>query len=137
MMLKPIITLKTIFHYFSAHPYIFFNNDGMTLTFVGFMVSSKGHLVDAKKRTLEKAIMSVPLKEALKQQGVDFEDNYNMWKKDRMISVAGNVMGLDQVRDPDPSYVLTVDNLIKILAIQMRFRCVLYTSVFLFTLSAL
>ena len=105
----------------------------MTLTFVGFMVSAKGDLINAKKRILEKAIMSVPLKEALKQQGADFEDNYNMWKKDRMISVAGKVMGLDQVRDPDPSYVLTVDNLIKILAIQMRFRCVLHLCLLIYT----
>ena len=32
------------------------------------------------------------------------------------------VMGLEYLSDPDPSYVLTVDNVIKILAIQMRFR---------------
>lgn len=31
-------------------------------------------------------------------------------------------MGLDYHMDPDMSYALTADNLIKILAIQMRFR---------------
>ena len=106
----------------SAHPYIFFNDDGMTLTFVGFMVSSKGDLINASKRILEQAIMSIQLKEALKPQGADFEDNYETWNKGKMISKIGTVMGLSQVHDPDPSYVLTVDNLIKILAIQMRFR---------------
>ena len=41
-----------------------------------------------------------------------------------MISKLGTVMGLQQdLDDPDTSYVLTVDNLIKMLAIQMRFRC--------------
>ena len=40
-----------------------------------------------------------------------------------MIQKIGTVMGLEEFIDPDPSYVLTVDNVIKMLAIQMRFRC--------------
>ncbi len=39
-----------------------------------------------------------------------------------MIQKIGMVMGLDWVVDPDDSYVLTVDNVVKILAIHMRFR---------------
>ena len=39
-----------------------------------------------------------------------------------MLHKLGRVMGLEKPKDPDVSYVLTVDNLIKILAIQMRFR---------------
>ena len=40
-----------------------------------------------------------------------------------MMLKMGLVMGLEYLSDPDPSYVLTdVDNVIKILAIQMRFR---------------
>ena len=31
-------------------------------------------------------------------------------------------LGLTQVIDPDPSYALNVDNFVKILAIQTRFR---------------
>lgn len=68
--------------------------------------------------------MSPQLKESLQPQGVDFGDNYRNWTKPKMISKLGTVMGLGSVSDPDPSYVLTVDNLIKILAIQMRFRYV-------------
>ena len=41
-----------------------------------------------------------------------------------MIHKIGMVMGLEWVVDPDDSYVLTVDNVIKILAIHMRFRYV-------------
>ncbi|KXJ23404.1 E3 ubiquitin-protein ligase RNF213 [Exaiptasia diaphana] len=33
------------------------------------------------------------------------------------------VMGLENVFDPDPTYELTIDNMKKILAIHMRFRC--------------
>ena len=40
-----------------------------------------------------------------------------------MIEKIATVMGIEFPYDPDETYVLTVDNLIKILAIQMRFRC--------------
>lgn len=43
-----------------------------------------------------------------------------------MIKKLATVMGIrvdpDDIYDPDPTYVLTVDNLFKMLAIQMRFR---------------
>jgi hypothetical protein len=103
----------------NAHPYIFFNDDdcGITLTFVGFMVSKNGDLIDANQKIIEKAIMTSQLKESLRPQGIDFEDNYKTWDKRKMISKIGAVMGLRHVDDCDPSYVLTIDNLIKILAI--------------------
>ena len=44
-----------------------------------------------------------------------------------MIKKIAMVMGTEFVYDPDDTYVLTSDNLIKILAIQMRFRCVTVT----------
>ena len=40
-----------------------------------------------------------------------------------MIEKLSTVMGIEKPTDPDETYVLTIDNLIKILAIQMRFRC--------------
>ena len=58
----------------------------------------------------------------LKQNKVNFKDDYRQWKKSVMIEKISTVMGVDYLYDPDESYVLTVDNLIKILAIQMRFR---------------
>ena len=53
---------------------------------------------------------------------VNFEDNYRNWKKETMVQKIATVMGVKSPKDPDSSYVLTVDNVIKILAIQMRFR---------------
>ena len=41
---------------------------------------------------------------------------------EKIIRVLGLVCKVDEDSDPDPSYVLTSDNLVKILAIQMRFR---------------
>ena len=42
-----------------------------------------------------------------------------------MVQKLGVVLALKKHHDPDPSYVLTVDNFIKILAIQMRFRYII------------
>ena len=44
-----------------------------------------------------------------------------------MIIKISTVMGVEFPHDPDESYVLTVDNVIKILAIQMRFRYIAHS----------
>ena len=107
----------------SSHPYIFFNRDQASITFVGFMVTQNGDLIDPTHGgILEQAIVSKELYTGLKQNRVNFADDYQVWQKDAMIKKVGTVMDLEFIHDPDPSYVLTVDNLIKILAIQMRFR---------------
>ena len=88
-------------------------------------MTQNGDLIDpAKGGILERAIVSQQLYAGLKLNRVNFADDYRVWQKDAMIVKVGTVMGLDFIYDPDPSYVLTVDNLIKILAIQMRFRYV-------------
>ena len=109
----------------SSHPYIFFNQDGMSITFVGFMLTQKGDLIDPTHHgVLERAIMTQQLYTGLKLNKVNFEEDYRTWKKQTMIEKITTVMGVNLSRDPDKSYVLTVDNLIKILAIQMKFRSV-------------
>ena len=112
-------------HLYSSHPYIFFNQDGMSITFVGFMVTRNGDLVDpAHGGVLEGAIMTQQLYTGLIANKVNFEKDYRKWQKGTMIEKIATVMGIEYPYDPDESYVLTVDNLIKILAIQMRFRSV-------------
>ena len=107
----------------SSHPYIFFNNDGVSITFVGFIINKNGDLVDPSRAVLEPRIMTPKLYTGLIRQGVNFSDDYRNWKKAAMIEKLSLVMGIEYPHDPDETYVLTVDNLIKILAIQMRFRC--------------
>jgi hypothetical protein len=109
----------------SSHPYLFFNQDGMSFTFVGFVVTVNGDLWDPAHPgvILEKGIMTQQLYTGLKAQRVNFNEDYRQWPKNVMIQKISTVMGIEWPHDPDPTYVLTVDNLIKILAIQMRFRC--------------
>ena len=107
----------------SPHPYIFFNQDRMSITFVGFMVTKQGDLVDPTyHHVLERGIMNQQLYSGLIHNRVNFQDDYRRWTKPVMIEKISMVMGVDYPYDPDETYVLTVDNVIKILAIQMRFR---------------
>ncbi len=71
---------------------------------------------------MEPAIMSARLHSGLTSNKVNFKDDYRGWTKPDMLRKLSKVMGVTNPGDPDGSYVLTVDNIIKILAIQMRFR---------------
>ncbi len=108
----------------SPHPYLFFNKDKDTVTFVGFMVTKRGDLIDpASKKVIKSAIMSSQLYTGLVANRVNFNDDYRCWTPEIMREKISRVMGVDNEQgDPDNTYVLTVDNVIKILAIQMRFR---------------
>ena len=95
----------------------------MSITFVGFTVNKHGDLTDPVGReVIEQAIMTTALYKGLLHNRVNFADNHQNWTKDIMIVKIATVMGVEFPHDPDSSYVLTVDNVIKILAIQMRFR---------------
>ena len=102
----------------------------MSITFVGFNVTKEGNLINPEnQKVIEHSIMKKSLYDGLVVNGVNFADNHRKWKKNDMIKKICMVMGVDvnpekDPKDPDKSYVLTVDNVIKMLAIQMRFRCV-------------
>ena len=66
--------------------------------------------------------MTPKLYRGLLHNKVNFNYDYKNWKRPDLISSISKVMGLKDALDPDTSYVLTYDNIIKILAIQMRFR---------------
>jgi len=71
---------------------------------------------------LETSMISKNLHEGLQTNKVNLEDDCRKWKKSDMLCKLSTVMGIDYPFDPDDTYVLTVDNVIKILAILMRFR---------------
>ena len=95
----------------------------MSITFVGFTVTRQGDLLNpANQQVLEPAIMNSQLYTGLVHNKVNFQDDYRHWTKTVKIEKISTVMGVEFPHDPDETYVLTVDNVIKILAIQMRFR---------------
>ena len=76
MMNTPVCFLS------SFHPYIFFNQDHVSVTFLGFKITSKGHLVDPKTETIiEKRLLTRELRYGLVRQGVNFDEDYNSWRR--------------------------------------------------------
>ncbi|XP_062507501.1 E3 ubiquitin-protein ligase rnf213-alpha-like isoform X2 [Corticium candelabrum] len=108
----------------SPHPYLFFNEDRQSVSFFGVKVNRQGQLQDPNTdEVLDPQLISPQLCTALYIQGFRLEENYDQWDKARKINELCRVMGVQYPFDHDESYELTMDNVKKILAIHMRFRC--------------
>ena len=111
------------------YPNIFINEDLQSMTFFGISISqdlSKLDNFDSNK-IIAKKVIPKQLYNLLKKNEVDLEEDFHNWDRHKMLSILVNVLGVpsnssDAPPDPDPNYVLTVDNVKKILAIHMRFR---------------
>ena len=109
------------------HPYVFINSDQMTFTFLGVRITNS-NLQDWKGNVLARNVMSADLQKKIKRQAFDEKDvldenfdelqvNVKQMKLCRVIGVERNRILFD------PTYELTQDNVMKLLAIYMRFRC--------------
>ena len=70
----------------SFHPYLFFNQDHVTLTFLGFNVDSRGNLYDPDtKQIIQRGIMTRDLYNDLNRQMerdyMTLNTNYNRLKR--------------------------------------------------------
>ena len=86
---------------------------------------NQGHLVNSDDPTciIENNIMQPQLFQILNANSVNLQENYSSLSKLQKIMKIASVIGTDWLADPDPGYVLTLDNVRKIMAILMRFRC--------------
>ncbi|XP_076122057.1 E3 ubiquitin-protein ligase rnf213-alpha-like isoform X3 [Alosa pseudoharengus] len=110
------------------HPYIFFNDDHISMTFIGFHLQPNGQNgVDAidpsTQRVIKGNIMTIELYEGLKLNRVPFNMDFDKLPRGEKIERLCNVLGIQWPLDPDETYELTTDNILKMLAIHMRFRC--------------
>ena len=109
------------------HPLLFLNEDGHTMTFFGIYVSDSLDQLDAfnENRIIMKKVFPMELYNTLRLNRADMEQDCSTWDRSKMISILSNVMNnsLTPWTDADPCYVLTIDNMKKMLAIHMRFRC--------------
>jgi hypothetical protein len=113
---------------------LFFNPDGHTFTFFGFYVNkATGQLIDSKsqqplfdnKFTLDKNLIHGINLQNNKVLSEDISKLTKLEKIQKLLNVMGVKWAMDgrvAVADPDPSYELTMDNLLKIIAIYMRLR---------------
>ncbi|WAR07202.1 R213A-like protein, partial [Mya arenaria] len=109
----------------SPHPYLFFNSDRFTFTFLGFYIDrNTGNLVDQQtNRILEQGIMGQNLYDSLVRNQAPIREDFDTLPRDQKIMKLCSIMGVVFPHDPDSTYELTTDNVKKIMAIYMRFRC--------------
>ena len=116
----------------SPHPYIFFNDDGHSMSFYGFRLEAYEkpktkyiiNLVDERLgNTLVENIMTRELFDGLSGNKVIFNKPFDSRPEAEKISDLCRVFGIGiDLKNPDNSYELTSDNVMKLLAIYMRFR---------------
>ncbi|XP_053368256.1 E3 ubiquitin-protein ligase rnf213-alpha-like [Clarias gariepinus] len=110
------------------HPYIFFNDDHESMTFIGFHLRlNNENGVDAfdpsTNRVIRKNIMTKQLYFGLQGNKVPFNINFDDLPRSEKIEHLCSVLGVKWPSDPDETYQLTMDNVLKMMAIHMRFRC--------------
>ncbi|KAL7397817.1 hypothetical protein ABVT39_028331 [Epinephelus coioides] len=110
------------------HPYIFFNDDRISMTFIGFHLKPNNQRgVDAINpltgEVIESNIMTQELYTGLRHQRVPFNRNFDQLPRADKIEHLCSVLGIKWPTDPDETYELTTDNILKMMAIHMRFRC--------------
>ena len=70
-------------YFYRPHPYIFFNHDRVSMTFLGFRLNQNGDLLDpGSNKPLETSLMNPTLRGQLNAQGVDFDADYEI--RDRL-----------------------------------------------------
>ncbi|VTJ74161.1 Hypothetical predicted protein [Marmota monax] len=110
------------------HPYVFFNGDHETMTFIGFHLQpNENGSVDAinhlNGKIIKKDVMTEELYKGLLLQRVPFNVDFDNLPRHKKLLRLCQSLGIPQALDPDETYELTTDNMLKILAIEMRFRC--------------
>ncbi|XP_032991850.1 E3 ubiquitin-protein ligase RNF213-like [Lacerta agilis] len=110
------------------HPYIFFNEDSESMTFIGFHLKPGANGgIDAinplNGSVIKRNVMTAQLYQELCLQRVPFNINFDALPRHDKIEKLCMVLGIQWPIDPDDTYELTTDNMLKILAIEMRFRC--------------
>lgn len=106
-----------------SHPYIMFNADGESMTFLGFHIKNLNAVDIHSGRVIKHKIITSTLLRQLQLQEVPMNIDFNKMKRDEQLKILCRVLGVNSLVDPDNSYQLTLDNVLKILAIHMRFQC--------------
>lgn len=104
-----------------AHPYILFNADNESMTFLGFHIKNLNAVDPRTKVVVENKIIDGKLFNQLKAQSVPFNIDFEQMPRAEQLQLIGRVLGVS-LEDPDDTYQLTLDNVMKILAIHLRFE---------------
>ena len=108
----------------TPHPYIFFNDDGHSMSFFGFRLDGQLNLIDERSgQVLEPQIMTRALYDGLTRNGVRFNIPFDGKSETEKITDLCHIFGVQtNLPNPDGTYELTSDNVMKMLAIYTRFK---------------
>lgn len=114
-----------------SHPYIIFNSDQQTFTFMGIYLDRRSYkfINPNTEEPIEGDFIKISplLRIELLKQKIPIYDNFNHFPRTKKINILRKVMGLDSKElicyDPDSTYELTVDNCLKLMAIFLRLKC--------------
>ncbi|XP_068024256.1 E3 ubiquitin-protein ligase rnf213-alpha-like [Melanerpes formicivorus] len=107
-----------------SHPYVVFHAGGHSMEFLGFHINQNFDAIDAySQAVLETKVMSPSLYRNLVLQKVPFNRKFETLSRKEQLETLCRVFGVECQNDPDPSYQLTLDNTMKMLAIYLRFQC--------------
>eukprot|EP00339_Tiarina_fusa_P018090 CAMPEP_0117012074 /NCGR_PEP_ID=MMETSP0472-20121206/10244_1 /TAXON_ID=693140 ORGANISM="Tiarina fusus, Strain LIS" /NCGR_SAMPLE_ID=MMETSP0472 /ASSEMBLY_ACC=CAM_ASM_000603 /LENGTH=376 /DNA_ID=CAMNT_0004715059 /DNA_START=230 /DNA_END=1357 /DNA_ORIENTATION=+ len=102
----------------SDHPYVFFNESNSLRS----SVTPAGLGILSLNPRLTAQVMNNELRETLKLNGFDLDTDWTAINKDEGVQLLAAVLGVQEPQDIDPTYVLTIDNIMKILSIHLRVR---------------
>ncbi|KAL2092430.1 hypothetical protein ACEWY4_012228 [Coilia grayii] len=105
-----------------AHPYIMFNADNTSMTFLGFHIHNLDAIDTRTREIVEKKVIDRVLFNQLRAQSVPFNIDFEKLKRMEQLDILSRVLGVNNITDPDDTYQLTLDNVMKILAIHLRFE---------------
>lgn len=108
----------------APHPYVVFNQDGQTVSFFGFFIDRSLRILDEKTgEILLEKVISRPLYDGLIRNGVEFNVSLDDLTRAEKRMALLTVLGISTDLFDDESYELTSDNMLKMMAIWMRFKC--------------
>ncbi|XP_076138840.1 E3 ubiquitin-protein ligase RNF213-like isoform X1 [Alosa pseudoharengus] len=105
-----------------AHPYIMFNADNNSMTFLGFHIHNLNAIDSRTGEIVEQKVIDRVLFHQLRTQRVPFNIEFEILPRKEQLDIISRVLGVINVTDPDDTYQLTLDNVMKILAIHLRFE---------------
>ncbi|XP_036418083.1 E3 ubiquitin-protein ligase rnf213-alpha-like [Colossoma macropomum] len=105
-----------------AHPYIMFNSDNVSMTFLGFHIKYRNAIDVRTGKIIERDVITSLLFRQLIEQRVPMNVDFKTLNRCEQLEILCRVLGVEQ-KDPDSTYELTLDNVLKILAIHLRFQC--------------
>ncbi|XP_031429872.2 E3 ubiquitin-protein ligase rnf213-alpha-like [Clupea harengus] len=106
----------------AAHPYIMFNADDTSMTFLGFHIDHLNAIDARTGKIVEEKVIDRRLFQQLKTQEVPFNIDFEKLPREEQLDIISRVLGINSITDPDDTYQLTLDNVMKILAIHLRFE---------------